>query len=224
MALSVEEIRKAVDNQTGSRAKQLAMLHQNRLRFHTQTEASAPMVLAARKVGGRQPLALPSQGVWQAVDDFLAFVENLIPHDKFKIFQNLFRFPVATNDITAICYDKLSRIFEGRDPVYMYNFVNSEYSADWEEYRTNRLHEPTIWKTKGWEFFKTEINSVLVCDLPKMQEAGDPLPQPYFYWLPIRDVVAYSAEPNGQMRWIAFHQDGDELAVIDDDVLSSVRL
>ena len=78
MALSVEEIRKAVENQTGSRAKQLAMLHQNRLRFHTQTEASAPMVLAARKVGGRQPLALPSQGVWQAVDDFLAFVEGEI--------------------------------------------------------------------------------------------------------------------------------------------------
>jgi hypothetical protein len=216
MALSVEDIRKEVDKQTGSRAKQLAMLHQNRLRFHTQTEASAPMVLAARKVGGRQPLALPSQGVWQAVDDFLAFVENLIPHDKFKIFQNLFRFPVATNDITAICYDKLSRIFEGRDPAFVYQFKTAEQREDWEAYRHDKLNEPDVWSTKGWEYFKTEINSVLIVDMPQQQGAGDRYPQPYFYWLPIGDVVAFKAERSGIMKWIIFKQDGDKLAVIDD--------
>ena len=219
MALSVEEIRKKVLERNNKRSIDLAMLHQNRLRFHVQTEANTPAVLAplakSRVQQSRQGIA--SFGVMQALWDFMAFAENLLPHDKFKTFESLFRFPVATNELTAICFDKLSRIFEGRDPVYMYNFVNSEYAADWEEYRTNRLHEPTVWKTKGWEFFKTEINSVLVCDLPKMQEAGDPLPQPYFYWLPIRDVVAYSAEPNGQMRWIAFRQDDDMLAVIDDE-------
>ena len=219
MALSVEEIRKKTLERRNKRSIDLALLHQNRLRFHVQTEANTPAVLAplskARVQQSRQGVA--SFGVMQALWDFMAFAENLLPHDKFKTFESLFRFPVATNELTAICFDKLSRIFEGRDPVYMYNFVNSEYAADWEQYRTERLNEPMVWKTKGWEFFKTEINSVLVCDLPKEQKKGDRLPQPYFYWLPIRDVVAYSAEPNGQMRWIAFRQDGDMLAVIDDE-------
>jgi len=218
MGLSVEDIKKKVLERKAKRTIDLALLHQNRLRFHVQTEANTPAVLAPltnRVQQTRQGIA--SFGVMQALWDFLAFAENLLPHDKYKTFEGLFRFPVETNKLTAICFDKLSRIFEGRDPVYMYRFTNPEYAADWEQYRTERLKEPAIWKTKGWEFFKTEINSVLVCDLPREQAAGDRLPQPYFYWLPIRDVVAFKAHEDGVMKWIAFRQDDDELAVLDDE-------
>lgn len=218
MALSVEEIRKKVLERNNKRSIDLALLHQNRLRFHVQTEANTPAVLAplakSRVQQSRQGVA--SFGVMQALWDFLAFVENIIPHDKYKTFESLFRFPVPTNEITAICFDKLSRIFEGRDPVFMYNFASSEYAEDWEQYRTSVLREPEIWKTKGWDYFKTEINSVLICDLPSEQAKGDRLPRPYFYWLPISNVVAYKAHEDGQMEWIAFTQDGDKLAVFDD--------
>ena len=219
MVLSLEDIRKIVTERKSKRDIDLALLHQNRLRFHVQTEANTPAVLAplvnAKERSKRQGLA--SFGVMQALYDFLAFVENILPHDKYKTFENLFRFPVATNDITSVCYDKLSRIFEGRDPVFMYRFTSPEYAADWEDYRTSELHEQMVWKTKGWEFFKTEINSVLVCDLPREQATSDRLPRPYFYWLPIRDVIAFEARANGQMEWIAFRQDNDKLAVIDDE-------
>ena len=219
MALSVEEIKKRVTERRSKRTIDLALLHQNRLRFHVQTEANTPAVLApltkSRVQQQRQGIA--SFGVMQALWDFMAFVENLLPHDKYKTFESLFRFPVATNELTAICFDKLSRIFEGRDPVYMYRFTNAEYAADWEEYRTSVLKEPEVWKTKGWEFFKTEINSVLICDLPREQAAGDRLPRPYFYWLPIRDVIAFKAKEDGVMKWIAFRQDDDLLAVLDDE-------
>ena len=218
MALSVEEIRKKVLERNNKRSIDLALLHQNRLRFHVQTEANTPAVLAplakSRVQQSRQGVA--SFGVMQALWDFLAFVENIIPHDKYKTFESLFRFPVPTNEITAICFDKLSRIFEGRDPVFMYNFASSEYAEDWEQYRTSVLREPEIWKTKGWDYFKTEINSVLICDLPSEQAKGDRLPRPYFYWLPISHVVAYKAHEDGQMEWIAFTQDGEKLAVFDD--------
>lgn len=218
MALSLEEIRKKVTESKGKKIINLALLHQNRLRFHVQTVGNTPALFSPmRKVQGEGGQGVASFGVNQALWDFLAFVENLIPHDKYKTFEGLFRFPVPTNELTAICFDKLSRIFEGRDPVYMYNFTNSEYADDWEWYRKEKLHEPDVWKTKGWDFFKTEINSVLIVDMPKEQEQGDRYPQPYFYWLPIRDVVAFDAEPNGQMRWIAFRQDGDTLAVFDDE-------
>lgn len=219
MVLSLEDIRKIVTERKSKRDIDLALLHQNRLRFHVQTEANTPAVLAplvnAKERSKRQGLA--SFGVMQALYDFLAFVENILPHDKYKTFENLFRFPVATNDITSVCYDKLSRIFEGRDPVFMYRFTSPEYATDWEDYRTRELHEQMVWKTKGWEFFKTEINSVLVCDLPREQATSDRLPRPYFYWLPIRDVIAFEARENGQMEWIVFRQDNDTLAVIDDE-------
>lgn len=218
MALSLEEIRKKITERKAKKVINLALLHQNRLRFHVQTVSNTPALLSPlSKVRGEGGQGVASFGVNQALWDFLAFVENLIPHDKYKTFEGLFRFPVPTNELTAICFDKLSRIFEGRDPVFMYNFTNSEFADDWEWYRKERLHEPDVWKTKGWDFFKTEINSVLIVDLPAEQQAGDRYPQPYFYWLPIRDVVAFDAEPNGQMRWIAFRQDEDKLAVFDDE-------
>ena len=219
MVLSVEDIKTRVLESRGKTSINLALLHQNRLRFHVSTEANTPAVFAPLKnsMGQQWRQGIASYGVGQALWDFLAFVENLLPHDKYKTFESLFRYPVATNELTAICFDKLSRIFEGRDPVYMYRFTNAEYAADWEEYRTSVLKEPQIWKTKGWEYFKTEINSVLVCDVPQQQAAGDRLPRPYFYWLPIRDVVSYEAREDGQMEWIAYRQDGDMLAVVDDE-------
>jgi hypothetical protein len=154
--------------------------------------------------------------VTQPITDFLAFVSNLIPHDKFKIFKTMFRYPVKTNEITGICFDKLSRIFDGRNPAFNYQFTNTEQRDDWEDYRQNRLGEPLVWSTKGWEYFKTEINSVLVVDVPAEQKGE--LPEPYFYWLPIASVISYEADPDtGVMRWIIFRQDGNRIAVIDDE-------
>ena len=216
MALSVEEVRKELSKGRKRKTLALAMLHQNRIRFHTQAEASTPMLLYAKRYE-QQLKGLPQSGVWQALADFLAFTENLLPHDKFKIFKSLFRFPVATNEITSVCFDKLSRIFEGRDPSYTYQFKATEQRDDWEWYRQEMMKEPTVWSTVGWQFFKTEINSVLIVDLPKEQKKGDRYPQPYFYWLPIDKVLAYDAKPDGQMKWIAFRQDDDKLAVFDDE-------
>lgn len=156
--------------------------------------------------------------ITQPVSDFLAYVSNLIPADKFKVFKTLFRYPVKTNEITGICFDKLSRIFDGRNPAFNYQFADSEQREDWEGYRQNVLGEPEIWSTRGWEYFKTEINSVLVVDLPKGQPASGDYPEPYFYWLPIEHVITYEVDRRtGNMRWIIFRQDGGRIAVIDDE-------
>ena len=152
----------------------------------------------------------------QPIIDFFAFVSNILPDDKVRNFKALFRYPVKTNEITAICFDKLSRIFDGRNPAFNYQFMNTEQRDDWEWYRQERLHEPQIWETKGWEFFQTEINSVLIVDLPS--ESDSELPEPYFYWLPIGSVMDFEANrTTGQMYYIIFHQDGRRIAVIDDE-------
>lgn len=152
------------------------------------------------------------------ITDFLAMVKNILPHDKFKVFEQLFRYPVATNRVTNVCFDKLSRIFDGRNPVYNYQFADRELATDWEAYRTERLKEPEVWSTKGWDFFKTEINSVLIVDMPAEQSRKYRYPQPYFYWLPIESVITYKVNrESGIMDYIIFNQRDKRIAVIDDE-------
>lgn len=221
MALSVEEIRKRTSEQPRRNIIKLAVMHQNRLRLHSEVVPSTPALASwsyrGRQLAVNQPLMHGHEGITLALNDFMAMVENLIPKDKFEVFKTLFRFPVITNEVLAVCYDKLSRIFDGRDPAFSYQFANTELRDDWEWYRQEKLGEQNIWQSKGWDFFKTQINSVLIVDLPQEQEAGDRYPQPYFYWLPIMDVIDYKANPqSGAMEWIMFRQDGDKIAVIDD--------
>ena len=221
MALSVEEIRKRTSEQPKRNIIKLAVMHQNRLRLHSEVVPSTPALASwsyrGRQLAVNQPLMHGHEGITLALNDFMAMVENLIPKDKFEVFKTLFRFPVITNEVLAVCYDKLSRIFDGRDPAFSYQFANTELRDDWEWYRQEKLGEQNIWQSKGWDFFKTQINSVLIVDLPQEQEAGDRYPQPYFYWLPIMDVIDYKANPqSGAMEWIMFRQDGDKIAVIDD--------
>ena len=221
MALSYQEIRERVNEHRHRNVLTLAQLHQNRLRLHCQSVPSSPALAQTYRVGTKREGLGPfmgRDGVMQALGDFLGMVEHLIPHDKFVIFQTLFRFPVKTNDVMSEVFDKLGRIFEGRNPAFSYQFTTTEYRDDWEWYRQEKLGEPAIWATKGWEFFQTEINSVLIVDLPSEQEAGDRYPQPYFYWLPISDVVEFEADrTTGQMKYIIFRQKDGMMAVMDDE-------
>ena len=126
--------------------------------------------------------------------------------------------PAATVEVTSVCFDKLSRIFDGRNPAYNYQFMSSEERDDWEWYRTDVLNEPRVWQTKGWEYFKTEINSILVVDLPEKQAAGDEKPQPYFYWLPIDKTIAFDVhEDTGIFKYLIFRERGERIVEMDDE-------
>lgn len=198
MGLDIKRIRKEITEPRKKATINKAVIHQNRIKFHAQTNVTPLMCLPTT--------------------DFLAWVQNLIPHDKFKIFKTLFRYPVRTNEVTGICFDKLSRIFDGRNPAFNYQFQNTEQRDDWEYYRQDVLKEPEIWSTKGWDFFKTEINSVLIVDLPAEQNPADRYPLPYFYWLPIESVITFEANrTTGVMDWIIFRQPDKRIAVIDDE-------
>ena len=122
MGLSIDQIRKEIAEPRKRGTISRAIIQQNRIKFHAQTYAT-PIIS-------------------QPVTDFLAMVRNRLPHDKFKTFENLFRYPLRTNEVTSICFDKLSRIFDGRNPAFNYQFLNSEQRDDWEYYRQDVLHEP----------------------------------------------------------------------------------
>ena len=199
MGYDVAQIREKITENKRADVLSRAKLHQLRIKFHT----------VKRVTSFNNPyISIP-------LTQFLAMVENILPHDKFVLFKALFRFPVKTNEITDVCFDKLSRIFEGRNPAFNYQFVNSAQRDDWERYRQEKLHEPDVWSTKGWEFFKSEINSVLIVDVAREQTTD--LPEPYFYWLRIDDVITYKADPTtGVMDYIVFRRK-DEIVVLDDE-------
>lgn len=101
MGLSIDQIKREITEPRKRGTISRAIIQQNRIKFHAQTYAT-PIIT-------------------QPVTDFLAMVRNRLPHDKFKIFENLFRYPLRTNEVTSICFDKLSRIFDGRNPAFNYH-------------------------------------------------------------------------------------------------------
>lgn len=195
MALTVEQIRKElVLNRKGPVLAKMQK-HQARIRFHTETQMD-------------NHYSLP-------LSDFLNFAKSLLPSDKFQTFKSLFRWPIRTNEVTAIVFDRLSRVFDGRNPVSNYQFHTRELLDDWENYRLNRLDEPNVWRTKAWDFFRSDINSVLVVDLPVEQTSE--LPEPYFYWLKSERILTYSANPTTSvMDWLVYQFDERHIVVIDD--------
>lgn len=202
MAISLEEVREILKAPKNKSSLSKAARHEDRLRFHTETymdqsEASAP------------------------VTTFLDWVRTLIPKDKFKIFLSLFRFPLSTVELTSKIYEELERVFDGKNPSYSFQFTDSTYRDDWEYYRSEHLKEPKVWRTKGWKAMKSSINSILVVDLPEEQKGE--YPEPYFYFLDIRNVIDFSLK-DGKVEWLIFRQHDGVVTIFDDETYRKVRV
>ena len=197
--LKVEQIRELKKNPKNRNNIAKAISHEARLRFHTET-------------------ALNRNDVSGAINDFLRWVEGLIPTDKYQIFLSLFKFPVLTNDIVEKIYNALEKVFDGRNPYYNAEFISSEAADDWKAYR-KEIGLPGRWKVEGFNAMKTAINSVLIVDLPTEQK--DILPEPYFYFLDIINVIDYETV-NGTFDWIMF-SGGEFIYIFDDTYYRSFK-
>lgn len=196
MALSVESIKQEIAQPSKADVITKAKQQQARLRFHCETW-------------------MASQQNQTALSDFLTFVKNMLPADKFDLFKTMLRYPIVTNEVTGIVFDKLSRIFDGRNPAFNFTFKSNELLQDWDSYRREVLDEPNVWHNEGWAKFKTDINSFVVVDLPT--EQGADKPEPYFYWVGLERVISYQIDDKGNVQWIIFRKDEEHIVVIDDE-------
>lgn len=194
MALSESKIKEILKHPKKKQVISKAIRHENRLRFHVESFMEPSEI--------SQPLTV-----------FLDWVRTLIPKDKFSIFVNLFQFPTPIVQLTGTIFNELERVFDGKNPSVEFQFSDSSYRDDWDRYRSEHLNEPEVWRKKGWEAVKTAINSVLIVDLPK-EQTGD-LPEPYFYFLDINNVIDYEYR-GGKIEWIIFKQPENRIAVFDD--------
>lgn len=155
----------------------------------------------------------------EALTSFLGMVGGLLTDEKMEMFRSLLRSPLPTTALTGVIFDRLSRVFEGRDPSYNYQFEKREYADDWEWYRSEVLKEPEVWRNKGWNFYKTEPNSILVVDLPVegRTDKEDAYLQPYFYWVTLDDLVDYDTDDNGGLRWVMYKDERQHVMHVVDE-------
>lgn len=205
MALDLKQISQILQKPTKRQTVQKAVNLQNRLRFHTETGLSASDT--------NQPTTV-----------FLDWVGKLLPKDKYNIFLHLFKFPLSTPAVVEDVYRELERVFYSRNSSSSYQFTDSELAEDWADYRKNRLNEPEVWKTVAWHKMQVSSNSILVVDLPQQQTSSRP--EPYFYWLEIKDVVDYELKPfsTTDFEWLVFRQPKNRLAVFDDKAIRVYQL
>lgn len=202
MALDLNQIKEILQKPSKRQVIQKAVNMQRRLRFHTETNIAVSDI--------NQPTTV-----------FLDWVQKLLPKDKFNIFLHLFKFPLSTPAVVEDVYRELERVFYSRNSSSSYQFTNSELAEDWQLFKKRSLNEPDVWKTQGWKKMRVSPNSILIVDLPREQKTS--MPEPYFYWLEIDDVVDYKTVEGDdcQMEWLVFKQPENRIAVFDD---ASIRI
>lgn len=205
MALDLNQIKQILQKPTKRQTIQKAVNLQNRLRFHTEANIAISDI--------NQPTTI-----------FLDWVNKLLPKDKYNIFLHLFKFPLSTPAVVEDVYRELERVFYSRNSSSSYQFTDSELAEDWAAYRRGNLNEPEVWKTVAWKKMQVSPNSILVVDLPQQQTSARP--EPYFYWLEIKDVVDYELTPfsTTQFKWLVFRQPQHRLAVFDEETIRVFQL
>ena len=159
--------------------------------------------------------SLSDKDASRAITEFLDFVEHLLRDDAFEMFVTLMRFPICTVTLSERIYKALEKIFDGRNPVFSYEFRSDDHAVDWDEYRMNKLGGISYWKDEGFEAMKTDINSFVVVDLPADQGAAE-RPEPYSYFLNLDRVIDFESVDGKGTEWIIFNESGNKIAVFDD--------
>lgn len=197
--VQIQEILKAPKNKViFSRAAFL----ESRLRFHTETN-------------------IVDTDTGQPIQDFLAFVDNLIPKDKALTFKQLLTFPLPTTIVVDDIFRELERVFYSRNSNATYHFSDNSLQDDWSKYRRDKLGEPDIWKNQGWQKMKTSINSILVVDLPVEQTTERP--EPYFYWLDISNIYDLKTYDGHKIEWLCIKTSDTEFVIFDDKNIYKIK-
>lgn len=158
MKLSVSELKGLLSDPKRSSGSSLAQArrHEARLKFHGQIVDDVPYAN-------------------QAYVKFELWVRSLIPTDRAVKFMSLMSFPSVTQQLTKDIFTKLERVFESKNALFSFKFEDESDLRDWANYR-DKLKDNIWWKTKYFDAIKTEVNSVMVIDMPTTPASP---PEPY---------------------------------------------
>lgn len=191
MKIERNKIQEIIDNPSKKWFISKAVHYEKRLRFHGDVSV--------------EPLSVSG-----ACNEFLKFVETILPRDKYTIFLNLFTFPVFTNEITQKAYSQLKKVWDGKNPFIQFDFSNLTLEKDFIQY-WETLGGNDSWQTESWERMVSAINAISVVDLPTVQ-TGE-LPEPYYYFLDISQVLDFQ-EKNNEFEYLAYFKDAEKTKLV----------
>lgn len=198
--LSQEQIKELIKKPINRDSIEVAIKHENKLKLHCQTivdvsEFSEPQ------------------------NNFLDWVKCILPTDIYERFYTLFKPPFPTLELTESIFSELSKVFEGQNKFFKFEFKNPDYVEDFSDYRIEDGDE-VFWKDEAWEALQYGINSIIVVDLPEVQTT--PLPTPYSYLLDINKLWDYQYNRKKDFDFILIKEAENNYLYI--DPVSYVRL
>jgi len=210
MNLEREQIVKLI--QTPKNASKIAngLLQSQRLEFHI-TPAMSTM----------------ESNLYGYFRTFNDWAKSLLPSDKYVNFMKFLLVPYDTNEFTSSLFNEFQKIFIGENRFMDYEFKSPQEKQDFDAYRRDVLKDWHFWSTKGFEMLQTGISSVLVIDLPAVQKEeegeevksnteSDNKPAPYYYFVPIKDVIDIDCDVSNNCNYLIFEADNDRVGVYDD--------
>lgn len=193
MHLSNDQIRKIVSQKSQRKEIEAGVLHQERLRFHTETilhknDLSTYYIEFLRWIGEENP--------------------EILAKDKFNRFKQLIKAPIPTVELSESIYSKLFRVFHSQDAHYRCRFTDDTLESDWAQFR-----DDLFWPTIGFRAMQTSIDSVWIAELAEIQLGEFPDPQNRL--IDISTVIAIENDEYNKCLFLVF-QIGDWVYIYDE--------
>jgi hypothetical protein len=185
--MKVSEIQALVVKPRNASAIQRGLIHSRRLRFHSDATLNYYDALGTY------------------LQDFLTWVGNLLPSDKFDRFKQLLTYPLATNELLENIWKNLARVFEGENRTIDIKFSDKSYL---QEFRT--FFDNDDFQLKAFRAVQSDIDSVMVCDLPS--DGGFP----YFYFIPTSSLVDIDTDGN-EVLYVIFRDGENHIVSMDSE-------
>ncbi len=183
-----------------------------------QQPLNADQIAKARRLEERVKLhveALVDSDELQArFTTFRQFVSNILPPDKMEGFVTLWQAPVETNELTESIFGELSRVFQAENPYTRFSFRDTETARDFEQYLAH-IKDEQFWKVDYWNELKSDMNSIVVVDLPAMQTSKRP--EPYYYLLDIDNVLDVAVTKQGNLEYLIAETSERNIVLVLDD-------
>ena len=115
-----------------------AILHQNKIAFHSEYNDSNPYK-----------------------KEFAKWCKSMLDDSKQVLFDKYFITPHQNINFTGSIYSQYRNIFNSRNSYFNYSFKNTEHSKEFKTF-LSEIKDREYWKTKGFETLRKAHNSIIV--------------------------------------------------------------
>jgi hypothetical protein len=155
-----------------------------------------------------------NQAFWR----WIAWVQAILPQDKWNRFNSLITVPLPTNRQAQSIFTELKKVFQSMNSIKKLQFIDPALLNDFQEY-DQKVKISSYMQTKGWEAVKTQLNSFVVIDLPQKQIT--PRPEPYPVLISISSVFDCAFDEDEELEYLFYKitdtEGKPQMCVMDDE-------